>query len=144
MYFSNIRVFFQPIHTKSHNTMFLATWSFSRSSFLKGSDLRLLATNLPLKPPAHLGAELPVWWFSHFLKEKSVVVAQTISTATEIIQLNLPEVNERDCRSRFVTRLMALASREAIIIELHASGISSHQRSWIWRKNLWLYLSSRS
>lgn len=42
------------------------------------------------------------------------MVAQTISVTIEVIQLNLSEVNERDCRSRFATRLMALASSEAI------------------------------
>lgn len=54
-------VFSQPTHTYTlkvttqcfHlvNTLWLATWSFSRSSFLKGTDLRLLATNPPLKLP---------------------------------------------------------------------------------------------
>lgn len=57
VFFSH-QVFSQPIHAKGHNimlflvnTLWLATWSFPRSSFLKGSDLQLLATNLPLKPP---------------------------------------------------------------------------------------------
>lgn len=108
------------------NALWLATWSFSRPSYLKASDLRLLATNITLKPPLILEQSC-LCDESPICLRQSAVVARTISMTIEVKQLNLSEVNERNCRSKFATRVMALASSEAIIIELHASAISSHQ-----------------
>jgi len=46
-----------------------------------------------------------------------------------VTQLSLSEMNGRDFRSRFAARPAALASPEAMLIELHASASFSHQQS---------------